>query len=602
MKYKVFISYSHANARKAHRLQRALENYRIPKRLVGSPGASGSIPSNLKPVFLDRADLRGSSDLSREIAATLRESETLIVLCSLSAAASKWVDQEIREFQALGRQDSILAAIVDPGPRDLAADVMPVSLRRRQNQDGSIVEIEPLAVDFRKDGFRNAKLKLVAGILGIDFDSLKQRDKIRRSRRIVLATAAGFIVLLLSALTYIGLADGGAPLWAGNQIRRSLDEHDISQFRRAPSMAEIASNAAAVRRTLIPPELADLRQAATPSVTNRVLPSSPDGRLGGTWDVGQIVAGIAQAPEATASDIASAKRVIEILFEPGRATITNGVSYGWLWYQLKNPQAEAALWPIIAIAALMSRPGAISPDEQARFAEHLKFAENAASLYYGDGGWMHLPNQKDRRKYGLYTTLVGLEALLAVRDAHEQWAGRDLDEMISSTAGYLIKTYDDHGDWSNSPGWHGPDEGNDVTPIDSMTLFSYALLLKASAALPEKVKIPANMMAGMSKRATELGSAPIEPFTTDQDLLQTGFVDLDGKEKMGGYTWKYPWYPYALLFAKAWFDHLRAPNSDPADVVAGRRVLGKVVSAGHQLETRGNFYREENLWSLDHVR
>src|SRR4029077_6345451 len=123
----------------------------------------------------------------------------------------------------------------------------------------------------------------VAGILGIDFDSLKQRDKIRRSRRIILTTAAGLIVLLLLSLTYIGLADRGAPLWGGDQIRRSLDEHDISQFRRAPSMAEIGNKAAAVRRALTPPELADLRQAATPGANNTVLPSTPDGRLGGTW-------------------------------------------------------------------------------------------------------------------------------------------------------------------------------------------------------------------------------------------------------------------------------------------------------------------------------
>jgi hypothetical protein len=53
-KYEAFISYSHADARSAAWLHRALERYHVPRALVGRVTERGLVPARLYPVFRDR--------------------------------------------------------------------------------------------------------------------------------------------------------------------------------------------------------------------------------------------------------------------------------------------------------------------------------------------------------------------------------------------------------------------------------------------------------------------------------------------------------------------------------------------------------------------
>ena len=114
--YKAFISYSHQDEAWARWLQGSLENYRVPKRLVGSTGSFGVIPSRLLPIFRDREDLSSAADLSSKIRDELAASETLVLICSPASAQSRWVNEEVRYFRQLGREDRILALIVDGDP------------------------------------------------------------------------------------------------------------------------------------------------------------------------------------------------------------------------------------------------------------------------------------------------------------------------------------------------------------------------------------------------------------------------------------------------------------------------------------------------------
>ena len=95
-RFKAFISYSHRDRAWSAWLQRALEAYRIPKRLVGSDSEFGPVPRRLTPVFRDREDLPSASDLSAKVKESLEASEALIVICSPSAAGSTWVNEEVR--------------------------------------------------------------------------------------------------------------------------------------------------------------------------------------------------------------------------------------------------------------------------------------------------------------------------------------------------------------------------------------------------------------------------------------------------------------------------------------------------------------------------
>ena len=201
--YKAFISYSHQDEAWARWLQGSLESYRVPKRLVGTTGSFGTIPSRLLPIFRDREDLSSAADLTSQIRDELAASETLILICSPASAQSRWVNEEVRYFRELGRENRILALIVDGDPQatDVARQCFPPALTQREGGG----QHEPLAADARPyaDGKALSKLKLVAGILGIRLDELRRRDAQRRRRTwLVSATVVALVVLLTAALAF----------------------------------------------------------------------------------------------------------------------------------------------------------------------------------------------------------------------------------------------------------------------------------------------------------------------------------------------------------------------------------------------------------------
>lgn len=195
LRYKAFISYSHQDEAWAKWLHNAIESYRIPRRLVGKPGRTGDIPARINPVFRDRDELSAARDLSKRITEALDSSESLIVICSPDAASSHWVNEEIRKFRSTGQGGRIFCLIVDGDPQLESAEncCFPPALFEGLEQQ----RFEPLAADARKwaDGRRLAKLKLIAGLLGIRLDELRQRD-VQRRRKVLLAAALGLTMAL----------------------------------------------------------------------------------------------------------------------------------------------------------------------------------------------------------------------------------------------------------------------------------------------------------------------------------------------------------------------------------------------------------------------
>jgi hypothetical protein len=81
-KYKAFLSYSHRDKPWGDWLHKALESYRVPKRLVGTAGRDRAVPAKLFPIFRDREELSSSSDLNDQIKTALEQSAYLVVICS----------------------------------------------------------------------------------------------------------------------------------------------------------------------------------------------------------------------------------------------------------------------------------------------------------------------------------------------------------------------------------------------------------------------------------------------------------------------------------------------------------------------------------------
>ena len=232
-KYKAFISYSHQDKKWGDWLHKSLETYSIPKGLIGRKTSQGEVPKRLFPVFRDREELPTATELGTMIDGALKGSSHLVVICSPRSAKSQWVNEEIKQFKRLGKSDRILCLIVDGEPNGADKPEMgmeecfPEAVKYELGEDGELSEerTEPIAADARegKDGKANALLKLVAGLLGVGFDDLKQRDAVRRQRRMmVLSGISGALALVM----------GGLAIWAWTQRNEAVASRQAETQQR----------------------------------------------------------------------------------------------------------------------------------------------------------------------------------------------------------------------------------------------------------------------------------------------------------------------------------------------------------------------------------
>lgn len=206
--YRAFISYSHRDKALATRIHREIEAYRIPAKLVGTTSPVGVVPRRLTPIFRDRDELPASADLGRELNAALQGSMFLIVVCTPASAKSRWVDEEVLQFKQLHGDARVLAVIAGgtpyatdiPGHAD--EECFPNSLRFHLGPDGALSDApaEPIAADIRTggDGWRLAKLKLIAGLTGVRLSELVQREAHRRNRQMMAITGGALCGMVIT--------------------------------------------------------------------------------------------------------------------------------------------------------------------------------------------------------------------------------------------------------------------------------------------------------------------------------------------------------------------------------------------------------------------
>lgn len=230
-RYCVFLSYSHSDTKWARWLMRRLESYAVPKRFFGRTAPVGVVGRRIAPVFRDRDELPTTSDLGETIRAALRDSATLVVICSPASARSRWVQEEITAFKRLHGEHGVFAFIVSGEPKSAGAsdDCFSPALRAGIGADGSLsnVPAEHVAADARAegDGPSLAFVRLVAGLLGVGFDELRRRELQRRNRRLTFIAAASVAGMALT----LGLS---VAAWqARNDAQRRQDQaEDVLAF------------------------------------------------------------------------------------------------------------------------------------------------------------------------------------------------------------------------------------------------------------------------------------------------------------------------------------------------------------------------------------
>ncbi len=206
--YDAFLSYAHLDQGVATQIQKDLHH------IARHPGKLRALR-----VFRDITDLTASPDLWGRVTDAMDRSHYLIVVLSPHAAASPWVDREVRYWLEHRDPDRLMFVMAagrlkwgartqrfDPGLSDAAVDVL--------TQPGVLVT-EPLYVDVSTKEpdpdlklFRSKMVQLAGPLHGKSPEELASDDRReqRRFRRLRRAAIIALAVLTVAAVTLAGVA------------------------------------------------------------------------------------------------------------------------------------------------------------------------------------------------------------------------------------------------------------------------------------------------------------------------------------------------------------------------------------------------------------
>lgn len=262
--YFAFISYQRKDEEWAKWLAHELEHYHLPITLNGRK----DLPKNLRPIFRDIDEL-AAGNLPKQIHYALESSKNLVVICSPNSAMSKWVNKEVEEFISMGKTDRIFPFIIDgvAMSHDINKECFPPALRNLPKQE------ERLGGNINEKGRDAAVVKIIAGMLELNFDTLWQRyerDKAEEERKIkeqrdrLLKIQSRFL-----AEKSIALASDGDAMIAQRLALEALPKDFDNPDRPYVAEAEYALRFALEQDTSI------LRNDATEYISSAVY--SPDG-------------------------------------------------------------------------------------------------------------------------------------------------------------------------------------------------------------------------------------------------------------------------------------------------------------------------------------
>ncbi len=392
-RYRAFISYSHSDREWAEWLHRKLENYRVPRNLVGRLTREGSVPRRLTPIFRDREDFPTASDLSAAVESALEHSLFLIVICSPAAAQSQWVDKEIRRFKAQHGERRVLALIVDGVPAEDqaaggdASECFPPALRFRIGEDGALSSkrAEPLAADIREecDGKKYGLSKIIAGLIGVGLDDLIQREHHRRHIQMTALTGiTASIALVMGALTFIAVH-------ARNEARLQRDQAEgLVEFMLTDLKVKLDAVGRLDALDAVGERALDYYAAQNPNALDadslgrraraQLLVGEIDNLRG---DLGAALKAYAEAAATTEEQLRRDPGNEQRIFDHAQSVFWVGYI---AWQRGETAEAEKQFREYLSLAEQLVESDPASPDWQAE----LGYAySNLGTLFYGERRW-----------------------------------------------------------------------------------------------------------------------------------------------------------------------------------------------------------------------
>lgn len=610
-KYWAFISYSHRDEAWATWIHSALETYRLPKGVAGGDFHGEKIPPRLRPVFRDRDELAGGADLGSKLRRHLRESRTLIVICSPKSAKSKWVNEEVRYFKSLGREHRVLCLVV--GGEPYASDVpgqeemecFPAAIRYQLDAAGDISTqpAEPLAADVRprKDGKSSALLKLVAGILDIGYDRLRQREarrqKVRRLQWLAGCTAG----VLLGSAGYLLLADYGVALPGRDRIQLRLDKSDASILRRVPADEEV---------------LARVRQ-----LRGRVIEAMVQAKAGDGWlyqslnreqqeelphDTCAHAQGVFALGRSQEHGVWDDAMLMESVLRPFVPQAGKELSFFEEMFHppvpsLKPIDSCGAFWCINMLADSYNNPAPIPAARKQEVMEHLVEVQEVLEFYRVDGGgWRMFPGAQQSAPPNAYSTVLALQALLECQKAGLPWLGsvEKRDELLDATAKWLQAQFHQG---AKAAGWRGTGE-NRYEVFDGLTLQVYATLMRARN--EAGIAMPPHILQAMENHLISCAfRAPTFPVASGEFESE---ILINGNQILRKEAYRFLWYPWSLMAIEEWLKWQKNTEQPPEKIVRMRRARAHLVmEIGDEIVTTVDnnwlFIAAETLYGLSPV-
>lgn len=185
---------------------------------------------------------------------------------------SEWVSREIihfKQIRAMELRDTgtsvrrVFGILADgvPFSGDPRTECFPAALTKSVDVDGELTEptLEPFAPDVRRDGREGAALRLIAGLLDLDFEDLLAREEARRRaerRRSLFLFTTGIVLTILAMVGMISAAILG---WRNTAARSDL-------------LAAVANQSVSEKR---PDQALLFALAASPAAGGDVIPFRP---------------------------------------------------------------------------------------------------------------------------------------------------------------------------------------------------------------------------------------------------------------------------------------------------------------------------------------
>lgn len=196
----VFISYARTQKNIALAIQKRLESYHYPAKLV-APEYMPVHPRYLRRVFVDTEDLPTyTEDYQEDLRQELRAARYLIVLCSEESAKSQWVDWEINTFLSEGHDESCILPVAIGDCQDCHIPASLKNILAHRNVPVWDASVRPTHASNETAIFR-----IIEFLIKVDGHILNNRYVQQQRKRLYRYTAVCVAVLLaLSASLFYG--------------------------------------------------------------------------------------------------------------------------------------------------------------------------------------------------------------------------------------------------------------------------------------------------------------------------------------------------------------------------------------------------------------